>query len=117
MGAGLTSVVLVVIGIVLAVRGDEWIGLPLIGLGLLVAMTGRIQRAARGAGGPKPPKAEVEAMSVGEARSILGVGEGASPQEIKAAYMRLMKLNHPDQGGTTGLASKLNVARERLLKG
>ena len=115
VGAGLASVVLVVIGIVLAVRGDEWIGLPLIGLGLLMAMTGRIQRAARGAG-PKPPKAEVEAMSVGEARSILGVGEGASAQEIKAAYMRLMKLNHPDQGGTTGLASKLNAARERLLK-
>ena len=113
VGAGLAAAVLVVIGIAVAVRGDEWVGLPLIVLGLLMAMTGRIQRIGRGAAA----NANTDDMSLSEARSILGVGEGASVQEIKAAYSRLMKLNHPDQGGTTGLAVKLNAARARLLKG
>jgi curved DNA-binding protein CbpA len=56
-------------------------------------------------------------MSLAEARSILGVAEGASPAEIQAAYSRLMRLAHPDKGGTSGLAAQLNAARDRLLKG
>ncbi len=51
-----------------------------------------------------------------EARSILGVGPNASPEEIQAAYGRLMRLAHPDKGGTDGLAAQLNAARDRLLK-
>lgn len=51
-----------------------------------------------------------------EARSILGVGAEASPEEIQAAYARLMRLAHPDKGGTDGLAAQLNAARDRLLK-
>jgi hypothetical protein len=56
-------------------------------------------------------------MSQEEARSILGVSAAAGPQEIKAAYSRLMRSVHPDKGGTTGLAAQLNAARDRLLKG
>ncbi|MDB5464608.1 MAG: molecular chaperone DnaJ, partial [Phenylobacterium sp.] len=52
-----------------------------------------------------------------EARSMLGVGGDATPEEIQAAYTRLMRLAHPDKGGTTGLATQLNAARDRLLKG
>ena len=48
---------------------------------------------------------------------MLGVGPAASVQEIQAAYARLMHRAHPDQGGTTGLATQLNIARDRLLKG
>jgi curved DNA-binding protein CbpA len=55
-------------------------------------------------------------MSAAEARRILGVGEGATPQEIQAAYSRLMRAVHPDKGGTAGLAAQLNAARDRLLK-
>jgi hypothetical protein len=55
-------------------------------------------------------------MSLGEARSILGVDEDATPAQIQAAYKRLMRLAHPDKGGTTGLASQLNAARTRLLQ-
>jgi len=51
-----------------------------------------------------------------EARSILGVGPEASSAEIQAAYARLMRLAHPDKGGTDGLAAQLNAARDRLLK-
>ena len=54
-------------------------------------------------------------MSLSEARSVLGVGEDATPAEIRAAYTRLMRMAHPDKGGTAGLAAQLNAARDRLL--
>jgi hypothetical protein len=57
-----------------------------------------------------------EPMTAAEARSILGVGADATPGEIKAAYGRLMRMAHPDKGGTAGLAAQLNAARDRLLK-
>jgi curved DNA-binding protein CbpA len=50
-----------------------------------------------------------------EARSILGVAEDATADDIQAAYTRLMRLAHPDKGGTSGLAAQLNAARDRLL--
>jgi DnaJ-class molecular chaperone len=55
-------------------------------------------------------------MSLNEARSILGVTEEATSEEIQAAYTRLMRLAHPDKGGTSGLAAQLNAARDRLLR-
>lgn len=64
---------------------------------------------------PAPP-AKSGAMSEAEARSILGVAPGASAQEISAAWRRLMARAHPDQGGTEGLAARVNAARDRLLK-
>ena len=55
-------------------------------------------------------------MSSQEARSILGVEDGATPAEIRAAHKRLMLLAHPDTGGTSGLAAQLNAARDLLLR-
>ena len=49
-------------------------------------------------------------------RSMLGVAETASRDEIEAAYRRLMLRAHPDKGGSAGLAAQLNAARERLLR-
>ncbi|WP_374579455.1 J domain-containing protein [Phenylobacterium sp.] len=60
-----------------------------------------------------PPR---ERMGETEARSILGVSADASQAEIKEAYARLMRMAHPDKGGTSGLAAQLNAARDRLLK-
>ncbi|HEV2081185.1 MAG TPA: molecular chaperone DnaJ [Brevundimonas sp.] len=51
-----------------------------------------------------------------EARSLLGLPAGATPDQINAAWRRLMARAHPDQGGTEGLAARLNAARDRLLK-
>jgi hypothetical protein len=64
---------------------------------------------------PPPRAAPTAAMSVDEARRILGVEATATRKEIQAAYTRLMRLAHPDKGGTAGLAAQLNAARERLL--
>ncbi|MBB5745406.1 J domain-containing protein [Brevundimonas variabilis] len=56
-----------------------------------------------------------EAVDEAEARSILGVGPDATPEAINAAWRRLIGRAHPDQGGTEGLAARLNAARDRLL--
>ncbi|HAC02107.1 MAG TPA: molecular chaperone DnaJ, partial [Brevundimonas sp.] len=58
-----------------------------------------------------------ERMSEAEARAILGVTAGADAQTVQAAWRRLMARAHPDQGGTEGLAARVNAARDRLLKG
>lgn len=62
------------------------------------------------------PAPKSDGMSLADARSILGVGEGASPEDIKSAYSRLIQRVHPDVGGAAGLAAQLNIARDRLLK-
>lgn len=55
-------------------------------------------------------------MSEAEALEILELRPGASADEVREAHRRLMKRHHPDQGGPKWYATKLNEARDRLLK-
>jgi len=67
------------------------------------------------AGGPQSHAAADE-MSVAEAYDILGLAPGADEAQIKAAHHRLMMQLHPDHGGTGYLATKINRARDVLLR-
>ncbi|CAJ1953358.1 unnamed protein product [Cylindrotheca closterium] len=58
-----------------------------------------------------------DTMTKREAALILGVRESSSPQRIKAAHRKLLVLNHPDTGGSTYMAGKINEAKELMLKG
>jgi len=54
-------------------------------------------------------------MTRDEAYQVLGLAPGATPDEIRAAHRRLMLGAHPDHGGSTWIAARLNQARDLLL--
>ena len=98
-------------GAVLAASRGVWLAaIGMAGAGLWLAVQSRIR--------PAPPSRapSAERLSEAEARSILGVSADATPESIQSAWRRLMARAHPDQGGTEGLAARVNAARDRLLK-
>ncbi|MEA3018024.1 MAG: hypothetical protein QOI38_2746 [Sphingomonadales bacterium] len=58
----------------------------------------------------RPPR-----MPAAEARRLLGVEEGASLADIRAAHRRLIARVHPDAGGSADLAERVNAARDTLV--
>jgi fatty acid desaturase len=105
VAATLFAAVMIGCGVLLAFRSAWLPAAGLIGAGVWLTFASR----------HRPLPSQGEAMTDAEARSLLGVAADATPAQINAAWKRLMGRAHPDQGGTEGLASRLNAARDRLL--
>jgi DnaJ-domain-containing protein 1 len=101
---------------VLARAGMPWLA---VGLVFLYSAARRLaNRPSSPSGQNRPPPQAAPPtgpMSREEAYQVLGLTPGASPDQIRSEYRRLMKKVHPDQGGTTYLAARINEAKEVLL--
>jgi hypothetical protein len=73
--------------------------------------------AADDPNGPSTRARAGGAMSRAEALQVLGLEEGATREEIVSSYRTLIRKVHPDTpGGSTYLATQLNLAKELLLR-
>ena len=66
-----------------------------------------------GGGDARPAGGDI---SIEEAYAILGLASGADDEAVKEAHRRLMIKLHPDHGGSDYLATKINRARDVLLR-
>ena len=117
---------LVCLGIVLLLRGQLWAAFSsLLALPALFVRWLPLWDAVRLFGGhgfgyryAGTKRKDDTTITVDEARDILGLRDVSPLTEevINKAYKNLMRKVHPDHGGSSGLAARLNTAREVLLR-
>lgn len=118
------GVLLGLVTVALAVTGR--IGLAfLAAAGAWALLTGTMPPWLGAPRGPNPgdtggsrdtPAGRRGAMSRSEALHVLGLEPGATEEQIRAAHRRLIMQIHPDKGGTSYLAAKINEAKDVLLR-
>jgi hypothetical protein len=70
--------------------------------------------AEQDAGQQAGPAAE-GADPLDEAYAVLGLERNADAEAVRAAHRKLMQSMHPDRGGSSYLAARINEARDRIL--
>ena len=106
--------------LVLSGRG----GIALGALAMFGPLLWRQWQAYRMGAGPRqqshdstqPPPRRQSGMTPEEAYQVLGLRPGATEAEIREAHHRLMRTAHPDSGGSDWLATRVNQARDVLLR-
>ena len=68
--------------------------------------------APPGASGAVPPRAQ--RMTRKEALDVFGLDDSATREDVQREYRRLMRKIHPDLGGSSYLAAKINEAKDVL---
>ncbi len=94
-------------------RGAVW---PAIALASLATLAWVLWRAIERVGRQQAPAQGAETPEDLAARALLGVGQNATPDQIRSAYRAKMAQAHPDRGGSHDKAARLTAARDRLLK-
>lgn len=62
-----------------------------------------------------PPPRRAGPMGRAEALEVLGLADPVSDSDVRAAWVRLMRVAHPDGGGSDWLAARINQAKDVLL--
>ncbi|MEE2667321.1 MAG: DnaJ domain-containing protein [Pseudomonadota bacterium] len=110
----LISIVAFIAGIILLFRGIYHISGPLLLTSLWILRAKRIYDLFFKNRNNFNNNAKV--TSKDEAYKILGLDFDATKDDIIIAHKELIRKNHPDKGGSDYLSSKINEARDILLK-